>query len=82
MNLYEEMCPNCVSPWKCNEPHIPYGSKWRKYPKIYNFLHNRFGFDSNIVITSDGGAYIKSALRYLLTPNVKSFLNSKKNETN
>jgi hypothetical protein len=19
----EYMCPNCVTPWKCNEPHIP-----------------------------------------------------------
>jgi len=19
----EYMCPNCVSPWKCNGPHIP-----------------------------------------------------------
>lgn len=19
----EEMCPNCVTPWKCNGPHIP-----------------------------------------------------------
>ena len=19
---YEYMCPNCVSPWKCNGPHI------------------------------------------------------------
>lgn len=22
MNLDEYMCPNCVTPWKCNGPHI------------------------------------------------------------
>lgn len=35
--LEDEMCPNCVTPWKCNGPHIlegdnevdKYALKWR-----------------------------------------------------
>jgi len=34
----EDMCPNCVTPWKCNGPHIPRG--WgRRLPSLYNRLH-------------------------------------------
>ena len=37
-DLEDEMCPNCVTPWKCNGPHILEGdnemnehvSKWRE----------------------------------------------------
>lgn len=25
MVLNEYLCPNCVTPWKCNGPHIPEG---------------------------------------------------------
>ena len=33
----DQMCPNCVTPWKCNGPHIPPGIG-RSYPGIYKAL--------------------------------------------
>lgn len=38
MNDYDDMCPNCITPWKCNGPHIPEG--WgRKLPRLYMILY-------------------------------------------
>ena len=33
----DQMCPNCITPWKCNGPHIPPGIG-RSYPGIYKAL--------------------------------------------
>jgi hypothetical protein len=28
----EYMCPNCVTPWKCNGPHLADDEPWPTYP--------------------------------------------------
>jgi hypothetical protein len=33
----DDMCPNCVTPWKCNGPHLSPDGQWRivQYPDIF-----------------------------------------------
>ena len=35
-----DLCPNCITPWKCNGPHIPRKHWGRYFPEIYNFLYS------------------------------------------
>jgi hypothetical protein len=32
--MNEYMCPNCVTPWKCNGPHIPEYAKYATEEEI------------------------------------------------
>lgn len=34
----EEMCPNCVTPWKCNGPHIPCRGAPGGSPQLQRYL--------------------------------------------
>jgi hypothetical protein len=35
-----DMCPNCITPWRCNGPHIPRKHWGRYFPEVYNFLYS------------------------------------------
>lgn len=31
---YDTMCPNCVTPWKCNGPHVPWPPTSSDHPSV------------------------------------------------
>ena len=31
----DSMCPNCVTPWKCNGPHVPWPPSWRDTLEVH-----------------------------------------------
>ena len=31
---YGDMCPNCVTPWKCNGPHLQPPGGWERYEEL------------------------------------------------
>lgn len=53
-------CPNCVTPWKCNGPHLEsvskihykceYGYFIKKYSKTWVFLPSEKEFDSEALL--------------------------------
>lgn len=77
LDLEDEMCPNCVTPWKCNGPHLIGEEDMDKYKLEWRGLDNEqkacIAVELLTEILEDTDGYVKMWDAYPEFPNKKEY---------